>query len=68
MTEIFIVLSLFVVLVWAIVRAVLMVVRCDVPEDVLSERIDPIATYVEENHGSHFVEDPLTINRQWRNR
>lgn len=68
MTEIFIVLSLFVVLVWAIVRAVLMVVRFDVPKDFTSAHTDPIATYVDENHGSHFVEDPLTVNRHLRNR
>ena len=68
MTEILIVLSLFAALVWAIVRAVLMLVRIDVPDDVPAQHGDPISTYVDENYGSHFVDDPISINQslRWR--
>jgi hypothetical protein len=68
MTEIFIVLSLFVALAWAIIRAVLMFVHMDASDEVPAARIDPISTYVEENHGSHFVDDPISVNRSMRRR
>jgi len=68
MTEILIVLSLFAALVWAIVRAVLMLVRIDVPDDVPAQHGDPISTYVDENYGSHFVDDPISINQSLRRR
>lgn len=68
MTEMLFVLSLFVVLVWAIVRVVLVVVRHDAPEAVPAARVDPIATYVEENYGSHFVDDPISVKPASRRR
>jgi hypothetical protein len=66
MIDIFIVLGLFVALVWAIVHAVLIVVRPKMPEDVPAAHVDPISTYVDENYGSHFVDDPISINQSMR--
>jgi hypothetical protein len=66
MIEIFIVLGLFVALVWAIVHAVLILVRPAMPEEVPTAHIDPISTYIEENYGSHFVDDPISINQSMR--
>ena len=68
MIEIFIVLSLFVALAWAIVRAVLMIVRPDAQDDLPAGQIDPISTYVDENYGSHFVDDPISVNQSMRRR
>ena len=68
MTEILIVLSLFVALAWAIVRAVLMFLRPEVRTDIPAAHIDPISTYVDENYGSHFVDDPISINHSMRKR
>ena len=68
MAEIFIVLSLFVALAWAIVRSVLMFVRSDARADIPAAHADPISTYVEENYGSHFVDDPVSVNRSLRRR
>jgi hypothetical protein len=67
MPEIFFVLSLLVVLVWVIIRAVLLVVDIDAPGHIPDDHNDPITTYVEENYGSHFQDDPLPINRNLRN-
>ena len=68
MTEIFIVLSLFVARAWAIVRAVLMLFRTDARDDLPAARVDPISTYIEENYGSHFVDDPISIHHSQRRR
>jgi uncharacterized membrane protein YccF (DUF307 family) len=68
MSEIFIVLGLFVALAWAIAHAVLIVVRAGVPHDVSASHIDPISTYIEENYGSHFIDDPISINHSLRRR
>jgi Na+-transporting methylmalonyl-CoA/oxaloacetate decarboxylase gamma subunit len=68
MTEVFIVLSLFVALAWAIVRAVLMFVHIDAVDETPSQHADPISTYVDENYGSHFVDDPISINHSMRRR
>ena len=68
MTEVLIVLSLFVALAWAIVRAVLMFVRIVAVDEVPSRHADPISTYVDENYGSHFVDDPISINHSMRSR
>lgn len=66
MTEILIVLSLFVALAWAMVRAVLMFVHNDAPDDGPVQHADPISTYVDENYGSHFVDDPISVNHSMR--
>ena len=66
MSEIFIVLGLFVALVWAIAHAVLILARPEMPQEVPAARIDPISTYIEENYGSHFVDDPISINQNTR--
>jgi hypothetical protein len=66
MSELLFVLSLFVVLVWVIVRAVLLVVEIDAPESVRDIRDDPISTYVEENYGSHFHRDTMSVNQSLR--
>ena len=63
MIEILTVLSLFIALAWAIVRAVLMFVRADTVDDARATHIDPISTYVDENYGTHFVYDPITLNQ-----
>jgi len=68
MSEIFIVLGLFVALAWAITHAMLILVRVGVPHDAPASPIDPISTYVEENYGSHFVDDPVSINHSLRRR
>ena len=68
MSEIFIVLGLFVALVWAIAHAVLIVVRGGAPHRVSASHVDPISTYIEENYGSHFIDDPISINHSLRRR
>ncbi len=68
MIEIFIVLGLFVALAWAIVHAVLMFVRPSMPEEMRAAHSDPISTYIEENYGSHFVDDPISVNHSMRRR
>jgi hypothetical protein len=68
MIEILTVLSLFIALGWAIVRAVLMFVRADAADDARAANIDPISTYVDENYGSHFVDDPISVNQSMRRR
>ena len=67
MSELFFVLSLFVVLVWVIIRAVLLVVGIDAPGSFSDKRADPISTYVEENYGSHFQRDSMSVNQSLRN-
>ena len=68
MIEILIVLGLLVALAWAIVHAVLIFVRAEVPDEMPAAHIDPISTYVDENYGSHFVDDPISVNHsvRWR--
>ena len=68
MIEILTVLSLFIALGWAIVRAVLMFVRADTADDARAAHIDPISTYVDENYGSHFVDDPISVKQSKRRR
>lgn len=68
MIEILTVLSLFIALAWALVRAVLMFVRTEAPGDAPAAHIDPISTYVDENYGSHFVDDPVSVNQSMRRR
>lgn len=68
MTEIFIVLSLFAALAWVIVRAALMLFRIDARDELPTAHVDPISTYVDENYGSHFVDDPISINHSLRRR
>ena len=67
MFEIFFVLGLFVALVWVIVHAVLLIVRVVSPDDVRTRHGDPIASYLEENYGSHFQHDPMSERRGLRN-
>ena len=67
MSEVLFVLSLFGALVWVMVRAVLLVVRIDAPGHIPVKHGDPIATYVEENYGTHFCDAPLPVNRTLRN-
>ncbi len=67
MTETFIALSLFSALVWVVVHTALVLIRPVAADDIPAHRGDPIATYVEENYGSHFVEDPITVNQTLRN-
>ncbi len=66
MIEIFIALSLYVALTWAIAYAVLILIRTDAPQESAGARADPISTYVDENYGSHFVDDPISINHSMR--
>jgi hypothetical protein len=66
MIEILVVLGLFVALVWAIAQAVLILVRADVPGEVPAAHVDPISAYVDENYGSHFVDDPISVNHSRR--
>ncbi len=68
MTEIFVVLSLFAALAWAIISALRIFMRGDALNESPAQRVDPISTYVDENHGSHFVEDPVSVNRSMRRR
>ncbi len=68
MIEVFIVVGLFVALAWAIVHAVLIFVRVDAPDELPAAHIDPISTYVDENYGSHFVDDPVSVNHSLHRR
>ena len=63
MIEVLIVLSLFVALGWVIARAILIFVRVETPADGVAPQTDPISTYIDENYGSHFVDDPISVNR-----
>lgn len=67
MAEILIVLSLFVALVWVIVRAVLLVMRSSAPREERARNFDPIADYIEENYGSRFHGGPVSAGRGLRN-
>lgn len=66
MIELYIAFGLFVALAWAIAYAVLILVRADSPGESAVTRVDPISTYVDENYGSHFVDDPISINHSMR--
>ena len=66
MIEILVVLGLFVAVAWAIVHAVLIVIRPEMPEEVPAARIDPISKYIEEHYGSHFFDDPISVNHSMR--
>ncbi len=66
MTEILIVLSLFVCIVWLITRAVFMLVRIDAPDDIPSRHFDPITTYVSDNYGQHFQDENKLVVEQLR--
>jgi hypothetical protein len=66
MSETLIVLGLFVALGWAVSHAVLLFLRNNTRDDAPIVYADPISTYVEENYGSHFVDDPVTVNRDLR--
>ena len=66
MRETLIVLGLFVALGWAVSHAVLIFVRNNTQDDAPTVHTDPISTYVEENYGSHFADDPVTVNRDLR--
>jgi hypothetical protein len=66
MTEYLIALSLFFVLVWAIGYIVRVFARRDAPNEQMVSPVDPISTYIDENYGSHFVDDPISINQGMR--
>ena len=66
MIEILLVFSLFVALAWAIVHAVLIFVRPTIPQETPAAHSDPISTYIEENYGSHFIDDPVSVNQSMR--
>jgi len=66
MTEILIVLSLFICVVWLITRAVFMLVRIDKPDDIPSRHFDPISTYVSDNYGQHFLDENKFVGEQLR--
>jgi hypothetical protein len=62
MMEILFVLGIFGAITWAIVHALFILVRVEAPVDLPSAPGDPISTYVDENYGSHFVDDPVSVN------
>ena len=66
MVEVFLVLSLFVALVWVVARTVLILVRSGERQEQAPAPADPISRYVDENYGSHFVDDPVSINHSMR--
>ena len=68
MAEILFVLSLLVVLVWAVIRAVLTVAGAEASAYTPARHWDPIASYVEENYGSHFQDTALPVIRSLRKR
>jgi hypothetical protein len=52
--------ALFCGVVWVVAQAIFMLLHVDRDEEIKAERHDPIATFVEENYGSHFIQqDPL---------
>ena len=67
MLEITFVLGLFIALVWMVVHAVFMLVGVENQDDLPARRGDPIATYIEENYGSHFHQEPTSPGRSTRN-
>ena len=49
--------ALFCGVVWVIARAIFMIMHVDRDEEIQSQHRDPIATFVEENYGSHFQQE-----------
>lgn len=66
MGEFFIEASLLIVVVCVIARVVINRVRGDVPHEHCAGPNDPISTYVDENYGSHFVDDPASMRHGLR--
>ena len=66
MTEVFVVLGLFVCIVWLISRTVLLLVRLDAPDDIPAKHFDPITTYVLDNYGQHFQDENKSVENLLR--
>lgn len=66
MTELFIVLGLFVCVVWIISRTVLLLVHLDTLDDVPTGHFDPITTYISDNYGQHFQDENISVNELLR--
>jgi hypothetical protein len=49
--------ALFCGVVWVVAQAIFMLLHVERDEEIQSEHRDPIATFVEENYGSHFMHD-----------
>jgi hypothetical protein len=58
--------GLFVALAWVIAHAALIFLRGDAAQESAAAPVDRISTYVDENYGSHFVDDPVSVNRSMR--
>ena len=58
--------ALFCGVVWVIAQAIFMLVHVDRDEESKAEHRDTIATFVEENYGSHFMHDDQRGQRSLR--
>ena len=66
MGEFFIETCLLIVVICVIARVVLNRMRGDVSPEHCAAPADPISTYVDENYGSHFVDDPASVRHGLR--
>ena len=57
MFELLIALGLFAGVVWVISRAIFLIMRGDTVDDTSPQYRDTIATFIEENYGSHFLHE-----------
>ena len=48
-------LALFCGVVWVVAHAIFLIIHVDQEDDVKLEHRDPIATFIEENYGTHFL-------------
>ena len=66
MTELIVVLGMFVAVAWIFSRAVLLLVRLDDFEEIPSGPCDPITTYVSDNYGQHFQNGGASVTERLR--
>lgn len=66
MSEFFVGTCLLIAVVCVIARAVLNRFKGERTHELAASPADPISTYVDENYGSHFADDPISVNHGLR--
>ena len=66
MAELLIALGLFLGVVWLISHTVFILVHADTREQLPSQPIDPISSYVLDNYGQHFRDDSTAVTEPLR--
>lgn len=62
MSEIFVGVCLLIAVICVLGRAITGCFKAERSRDRAASRVDPISTYVDENYGSHFADDPISAN------